>query len=150
MEKSRYLVIDCRLCFDVTHQTLFNCPGLSEAQQCDCIEGTDASDLPPNDIHTFEGDRFILPRDIDKRSGLAKGRRRRSVEMKSRTVVFQFDNDETRTLTRIAMEKSSNGMTFVRWRLPLRLPFAGTVHRSQGMTVQRALIDCRTKFWGHS
>jgi hypothetical protein len=27
--------------------------------------------------------------------------------------------------------------------------FAGTVQRSQGMTLQRAVKDCRTKFWEH-
>jgi hypothetical protein len=47
------------------------------------------------------------------------------------------------------MEKTSNGMTFTRWQIPLRLLFAGLVHRSQGMTLQRAVIDCRTKFWEH-
>jgi ATP-dependent exoDNAse (exonuclease V) alpha subunit len=40
-------------------------------------------------------------------------------------------------------------MKGVRWQLSLRLLFAGTVHRSQGMTLQRAVIDCRTKFWEH-
>jgi hypothetical protein len=47
------------------------------------------------------------------------------------------------------MGKQSNGMKFVRWQLPLRLLFAGTAHRSQGITLQRAVIDCRTKFWEH-
>jgi hypothetical protein len=31
----------------------------------------------------------------------------------------------------------------------LRLIFAGTVHRSQGMMLQRAVIDCRMKFLEH-
>jgi hypothetical protein len=69
--------------------------------------------------------------------------------MRNRTVVLQFDDGDTRALTRIPMEKQSNGMKFVRWQLPLRLLFAGTVHRSQGMTLQRAVIDCRTQFWKH-
>jgi hypothetical protein len=40
-------------------------------------------------------------------------------------------------------------MKFVRWQLPLRLLFAGTVPRSQGMTLQQSVIDCCTKFWEH-
>jgi hypothetical protein len=36
-------------------------------------------DLPSNDIPFLEGDRFVLMRDIDTRSGLAKGRRRRAI-----------------------------------------------------------------------
>jgi hypothetical protein len=128
---------------------LKNCPGFAEAQQIDFIEKIDTPDLPPNQIHILEGDPFILLRNMDTRSGLAKGRRCRAVEMKNQTVVFQFDDNDTRTLTRIPMEKKSNGMIFVRWQLPIRLMFAGTVHKSQGMTLNKAVIDCRTKFWEH-
>jgi hypothetical protein len=128
---------------------LSSCPGLSESQQLDFIEKIDTPDLPPNDIHILEGDPFILLRNMDTRSGLAKGRRCRALRMRNRTVVLWFDDDQTRAITRIPMEKTSNGMKFVRWQVPLRLLFAGTVHRSQGMTLQRAVIDCRTQLWEH-
>jgi hypothetical protein len=61
----------------------------------------DISDLPRNDIHTFEGGRFILLLNPGTRPGLAKGRRRRALQMKNRTGGFQFDDDEARTLTTI-------------------------------------------------
>jgi hypothetical protein len=70
---------------------LSNCPGLSEAQQLEFIEMIDASDLPPSDRHTFEGDRFILLLNADTWPGLIKGRRCCALHMKNRTVVFQFD-----------------------------------------------------------
>jgi hypothetical protein len=127
---------------------LANCPGLSESQQIDFIQRIDIPDLPPNELHILEGDPFMLLRNIDTRSGLAKGRRCRARQIRNRTVVLEFDDGE-KVLTRIPMEKNSNGMTFVRWQLPLRSVFAGTVHRSQGMTLDRAVIDCRTKFWEH-
>jgi hypothetical protein len=82
-------------------QPLSNCPRLSEAQQLEFIKMIGTSDLPPNDIHTFEDDRFILLLNTDTRPGLAKGRRCRALQMKNRTVFFQFDDDEPRTLTRI-------------------------------------------------
>jgi ATP-dependent exoDNAse (exonuclease V) alpha subunit len=125
------------------------CPGLSKSQQIDFIEKIDSPDLPPNDILILEGDPFILLCNIDTRSGLPKGRHCRALQMKNQTVVIQFDNGEIRALTRISMEKTSDGMKFVRWQLPLRPLFAGTVHPSQGMTLQRAVIDCRNKFWEH-
>jgi hypothetical protein len=111
---------------------LSNCPGLSEAQQIDFIEKIDTPALPSNDIPILEGDPFVSIRNIDTRSGLVKGRRCRAIQIKSWTVVFQFEDGETRALTRIPMEKTSNGMKFIRCQLPLRLIFAGTVHRSQG------------------
>jgi hypothetical protein len=60
-------------------EPLSNCPGLSEAQQLEFIKMIDTSDLPPNDIRTFEGDRFILLLNTDTRPGLAKGRRCRAL-----------------------------------------------------------------------
>jgi hypothetical protein len=82
---------------------LSNCPGLSEAQQREFIKMIDTSDLPRNDIHTFDGDRSILLLNTDTRPGLAKGRRCRDLQMKNRTGVFQVDGDEARTLTRIRL-----------------------------------------------
>jgi hypothetical protein len=47
------------------------------------------------------------------------------------------------------MEKLSNGMKFARWQVPIRLIYAGTVHRSEGMNLDRAVIDLRSHFWKH-
>jgi hypothetical protein len=103
---------------------LSHCPGLSEAQQIDFIEKIDTPDLPSNDIPILKGDPFVLSRNIDTQSGLVKGRRCRVIQVKNRTVVFQFEDGETRALRRIPMEKTSNGMKFIRCQLPLRLIFA--------------------------
>jgi hypothetical protein len=126
-----------------------NCPGLSEAQQIDFIEKFDTLDLPSKDIRILEGDPFVLIINIDTRSGLVKNRRCRVIQIKNRTVVFQFEDGETRAFKRILMEKTSNGMKFTRCRLPSRLILVGAEHRSQGMTLQRAVINYRTKFWEH-
>jgi hypothetical protein len=125
---------------------LSNYPGLSEAQQIDFIETIDTPDLPPTDIHILEGDPFILIRNIDTRSGLVKGQRCRATQIKNRTVAFQFEDSETRALTRLPMEKTSNGTKFIPCQLLFRLIFPGTVHRSQGMTFQLAVVNYRTKF----
>jgi hypothetical protein len=38
-------------------------------------------------------------------------------------------------------------MKFAWWQLPIRLIFAGTVHRSQGVTLDSAVVDLRGLFW---
>jgi hypothetical protein len=114
---------------------LSNYPGLSESRQIDFIKKVDTPDLLPNEIHILEADPYILLRNMDTRSDLAKLRRCRAAQLRNRTVVLQFDDDETRTWTRIPMEKTSNGMKFIRCQLPLRLVFTGTVHGSQRMTL---------------
>jgi hypothetical protein len=45
------------------------------------------------------------------------------------------------------MEKVSNGIKFARWQVPIWLIYVGTVQRSQGMTLGRAVIDLKTHFW---
>jgi hypothetical protein len=109
---------------------LSNCPGLSESQQIDSIKRIDTTDVPPNEMHSLVKDPYILLRNMGTRSGLAESRRCSAVELRNRTAVLQFDYREARTLTRIPIEKSSNGMIILRCKLPLRLVFAGTVHRS--------------------
>jgi hypothetical protein len=64
----------------------------------------------------------------------------------NRTVFYQFKNGENMALTKTSTEKTSNGMNCIGRQLLLQLIFAGTVHRSQGMTLQRAVIDCRVEF----
>jgi hypothetical protein len=71
-----------------------------------------------------------------QRFGFIKGRRCRAMQMKNRTVVFQFKNGEAMSLTEISMEKTSSGMKFIGRQLLWRLIFAETVHRSQGMALE--------------
>jgi ethanolamine utilization protein EutP (predicted NTPase) len=122
---------------------------LSETQLIDFIGKIDTPNLPPNSVQILEGDSSVLLRNIDTRSRLVKGQRYRAIQTTNRTVVFQFEDSEIGALKRIPMEETSKGMKFIRCQLPLRLIFAGTVHRSQGVTLQRPVIDYHTKFWEH-
>jgi hypothetical protein len=105
-------------------------PGLSEAQQIDVIKKIEKLDLPPDDIYILEGNPFTLLRNIGTRSGFIKDRRCRAIQMKNRTVVFQFKNDENMALMKIPMEKISNGTKFIGRQLLLPLLFVEVVHRS--------------------
>jgi hypothetical protein len=69
--------------------------------------------------------------------------------MKTEQWFFRFKNGEITALTKTPMEKASNGMEFMGRQLLLWLIFAGTVYRSQGMTLQRAEIERRLKFREH-
>jgi hypothetical protein len=80
---------------------------------------------------------------------LVKGARCWVTDAKERVAVIQFHSGEQLALSRILMEKVSNGMGFSRRQVPLKLIYAGTVHRSQGMTLNRAVIDFRRYFWEH-
>jgi ATP-dependent exoDNAse (exonuclease V) alpha subunit len=62
---------------------------------------------------------------------------------------MKLDTKEELTLSRIPMEKVSNGIKFARWQVPILLIYVGIVHRSQGMTLGRAVIELMTNFWEH-
>jgi hypothetical protein len=47
------------------------------------------------------------------------------------------------------MEKISNGIQFSESQVRLKLIYAGKVHRSQGMTLNKAFIDLRSQFGEH-
>jgi hypothetical protein len=98
---------------------LSNCHGTSESRQLDFIESIDTPDLPENDIEILEGDSFILLRNIETRSGFAKGGRCRAIQMRNRTVVVQFDDAVPKPFPRIPMEKASNGMKSVLGKLDI-------------------------------
>jgi hypothetical protein len=120
---------------------------LPRSLQVDFADNVEDPDLPPHVLNIFHGDPFVLLRNIDTRTGLAKGRRCTVVDLRNRTAVLRFDDGHERTLRRMCLHKTSCGISFNRWQIPIRLVFAGTVHRSHGMTLGRVVIDCRSRFW---
>jgi hypothetical protein len=106
-------------------------------------------DLPPSRLVIVQGEPLPLLRNINTARCLAKGRRCRAVRMGEWTVLVHSDINDSKTLTRIHMEKCLKVMSFVRWQLRPRPVFAGTVHRCQGITLAKAVIDCRPRFWEH-
>jgi hypothetical protein len=60
-------------------------------------------------------------------------------------VVVQFKNGETMELAKIPMEEIFKCYEAHQTSITFAALFAGTVHRSQGMTLQGAIIDCRRK-----
>jgi hypothetical protein len=124
-------------------------PGLSECHQIDFIQKVELPDLSPHMLNLYEGNPCFLLRNLSTASGLVKGRRYWAVDLNERVVVMKLDTKEELTLFRIPIEKVSNGIKFARWQIPIQLIYADTVHSSQGMTLDRAVIDLRTNFWEH-
>jgi hypothetical protein len=122
---------------------------LSECHQIDFIQKVEVPDLPSHMLNLYKGDPCFLLQNISTASGLVKRRRCWAVNLNKRVAVVKLDTKEELTLSRIPMEKISNGIKFTRWQVPIRLIYAGTVHRSQRMTLGRAVIDLMTNFWEH-
>jgi hypothetical protein len=78
---------------------LSNCPGLPESYQLDFIERIDTPDLSLSDSQVVKKDPFILLRNLDTCSDVAKGGQCRAIQIKNRAVMLQFDGDADAVLT---------------------------------------------------
>jgi hypothetical protein len=124
-------------------------PGIGLCHQRDFTESIDSPDLPPHVLKLYEGDPCMLLRNISTICGLVKGRRCWALESSDRLILTRLDNQQELPLPRMPMEKVASGIKFSRMQVPIKLIYAGTVHRSQGMTLHRAVIDLRKDFWEH-
>ena len=116
--------------------------------QIDYIEKMDFPDLPPHILRIYAGDPFILTRNIDISSGLAKSIKVHAQKLDQDILTLSL-NDENVYLVRMDLEKEYNGMKFIRTQIPIRLCYASTVHKSQGQTLDRVVLDLRGNFWEH-
>jgi hypothetical protein len=89
-------------------------PRLDEGHQIDFIEGIETADIPSHILRFYEDGPCTLLRIISTLSDLVKGRRCWVLDARERVAVIRFHSCEEVTLSRIPMEKISNGMKFSR------------------------------------
>ena len=116
--------------------------------QIDYIQKMDFPDLPPHKLRIYSGDPFILTRNIDISSGLAKSIKCHAQKLDQDILTLSLE-EENFYLIRMDLEKEYNGMKFIRTQIPIRLCYASTVHKSQGQTLDRVVLDLRGNFWEH-
>jgi hypothetical protein len=139
------LLGDVRTSMELTIQSR-ECHCLSESHQIDFIEEIEILDLPTHPLGIFHGDPLIAIRHLDASLGRVNDPRYSAIAMQSQTVMMRLEDGIEVTLLRIPLENSLNRMTFRRGQFPLRLVFAETVHRAHRMTLDHAVIDCRSEF----
>ena len=107
--------------------------------------------MPPPKLTLGKHDPVFLLRNLDTKSGLVKGLRANIVDVShtGRLATILKSGGEQVTLPRICFKGSLNGAEFTRRQLPVRLAYAGTVHRAQGESLTRVVVDLRRSFWEH-
>lgn len=102
----------------------------------------------------MRGDPVFLIRNYDKNKSLVNGKRGHIIDFTNsgRVVNFHYPaiggNSET-LIPKICFKTNLDGITYLRYQLPFRIGYAGTVHRVQGLTMKRIIIDVRSNFWEH-
>jgi ATP-dependent exoDNAse (exonuclease V) alpha subunit len=86
--------------------------------------------------------RVILLRNLDFERGLVNGSCGYVRDMQKNQVVVEFDNGEMQTIKPAIWEWTQRDDVIAsRKQIPLKLAYSITVHKSQGMTLDRAYID---------
>ncbi len=99
--------------------------------------------LAPTELYLKKDSRVMLLVNLDVDHGLCNGSMGHVIAMNNVSVTVLFDNDQERVLTRMTVYQIKNQDNIVAFRdqIPLRLAWAITIHKSQGMTLAKVNID---------
>lgn len=118
------------------------------------LDFVEKPNIPSSRLLLMRGDPVFLIRNYDKNKSLVNGKRGHIIDFTNsgRVVNFHYPaiggNSET-LIPKICFKTNLDGITYLRYQLPFRIGYAGTVHRVQGLTMKRIIIDVRSNFWEH-
>lgn len=112
------------------------------------LNALDKNCRAPKDLRLKEGARVMLLANLDLSAQLANGSMGTVVGMRPRTVRVLFDSTErTVEIYRHTFEMVEHGeIVATREQFPLRLAYAITVHKSQGLTMDSAVVNIGGNF----
>ena len=122
---------------------------LTYAQRFEFVNSWTFPDIPDPSIDIQIGQPMTLMRNLNTHEGLVKNKRCWIIGKGQQTVLVKFEDGHERVIPRIAFKTQTNGIKFTRTQIPFRTLYAGTIHKSQGLTLNRVVIDMRSKFWEH-
>jgi ATP-dependent DNA helicase PIF1 len=93
----------------------------------------------PDSVHICEGAQVVLTWNIDLEAGLCNGSRGVVVDVGINGVIVKFMSGLTTLITYNKVENEDNKNIWISF-MPLRLAYAITVNKSQGMTLDCAII----------
>jgi hypothetical protein len=113
---------------------------------------TNPASCPPHELHIKEGAMAMLMRNISKKDRLMNGTRVMIVHVHKFSIVVRTIDDQRlhaipRILFKIRLPNAH--VTIVRRQFPLRVAYAMTVHKCQGQTLNKVLLDVRKQPFSH-
>ena len=119
-------------------------------------EYADDGTMPEHDLDLAQGDVCLLSSTVDRVAGLVKNRRVTVVEPRWHSVVVEIVGDPRRErhiicrqLFTVDLRGLASGIKVWRKQIPLVHAFAITLHKAQGMTLDRALLDITSPNFAH-
>lgn len=115
------------------------------------LETFDKSCKAPSALELKEGCRVMLLKNLNFNKGLINGACGTVRELKKsedeEIILVQFDNGVEEVISKHVFEAYRDGEVVVsREQYPLRLAYGITIHKSQGMTLDKLIVDCNRIF----
>jgi ATP-dependent exoDNAse (exonuclease V) alpha subunit len=96
-----------------------------------------------------KGCRVLLIKNLDVSNGLVNGSIGKVEELLEDSVRVKFDNGITEVITRASWELELDNTKVICNQIPLMLAYAITCHRSQGISLDSAILDLADCFCNH-
>ncbi len=115
------------------------------------LETFDKSCKAPSALELKEGCRVMLLKNLNFNKGLINGSTGTVLELKKdeneEYILVRFDNGVEEVIAKHTFEAYRDGEVVVsREQYPLRLAYGITIHKSQGMTLEKLIVDCNRIF----
>lgn len=89
----------------------------------------------------------MLLKNLDFKKGLINGSTGTVLELEPENVLVRFDNGVEESIPKHVFEAYRDGEVVVsREQYPIRLAYGITIHKSQGMTLEKLIVDCNRIF----
>ena len=122
---------------------------LDDSEKFEFIKNMHHKDIPDSTMRFQVGEPVCVLRNLNTQKGIVKNKRCWVKTVMKYSVLVEFEDGSSYTIPRIKFSGVTNGIHFVRTQVPLKPIFAGTVHKSQGMTLTKGVIDLRSDLWEH-
>lgn len=101
----------------------------------------------PAALDLKEGCKVMLLKNLNFNKGLINGATGTVLELDDESILVKFDNGVEEIIPKHTFEAYRDGEVVVsREQYPLRLAYGITIHKSQGMTLDKLIVDCNRIF----
>lgn len=101
----------------------------------------------PAELELKEGCKVMLLKNLSFSKGLINGSCGTVLELVEDSIIVKFDNGVEEVIPKHVFEAYRDGEIIVsREQYPLRLAYGITIHKSQGMTLEKLIVDCKRIF----
>lgn len=111
------------------------------------LETFDKSCKAPSALELKKGCKVMLLKNLNFNKGLINGACGTVLELDEDLIIVKFDNGVEEAIAKQTFEAYRDGEIVVsREQYPLRLAYGITIHKSQGMTLDKLIVDCSRIF----